>query len=164
MQKKSSPTLRTTKAAKVSQGRLSVAEATYEDFLQTLKLRILSLDAIAARIDREAYWRGGRDKGSLVREINATYQVANHEDLHFDVVADYRLDIFNKSRKSALSVQSKYSAHFHFGFDVSPEMADRFAQTDAKVVIWPYFRQLVSDTTARMHVPPLLIPLALESN
>ena len=39
--------------------------------------------------------------------------------------------------------------------------AEGFAKDNAWLVFWPYFRQFVSDATARMAVPPEVLPLSL---
>lgn len=43
--------------------------------------------------------------------------------------------------------------------DVSAEQLHHFTDLNALVNAWPYFRELVHDTTTRMGIPPFFLPL-----
>jgi hypothetical protein len=135
----------------------------YDSFLRSVKLYSISLDGCTAKIDRDKYWEDVKASDSLTREISAGYTAAEVANDHFDVVAELSLNITEKKRKAVVvEISCKYSAHFHASVDCSSETADRFAKSEGKIIIWPYFRSLVDDLTARMHIPPITVPLALE--
>lgn len=137
---------------------------TYETFLRSVKLYVLALDEVQAKLDREKYWEHSKISDSVTREIGATYVSAEVEEDHFNVEAKFELTISAKADKSVmLEIKCHYSAHFHVieGRN-SKEAAERFAKSEAKIIVWPYFRSLVSDITARMHIPPITIPITLD--
>ena len=132
----------------------------YDSFLKSVKLIAVALDKAVAEIDRDLYWENAKDR---VREIGASYESANVKKDHFDVIARIEVKITKKGEKTnVLEINCRYSAQFHSGVGCSPETASKFAHSEAKIILWPYFRALVSDLTARMHIPPVIIPLTLE--
>jgi hypothetical protein len=140
----------------------SSATVDYDSFLKSVKLFAVALDKTAAEIDRDLYWESSKDKGS-VREIRASYEASDVEGDHFDVIARIEVRITKKADKSRiLAIDCQYSAHFHAEVGCGLEAAKKFAQSEAKIILWPYFRALISDLTARMYIPPLVIPLTLE--
>jgi preprotein translocase subunit SecB len=121
------------------------------------------MDEVSAKLNREVYWKHFSDVDELTREIGAIYKTINIEEDHFDVLAEYELRITHKKDKnSSLEVKCRYSAHFHASSNCNGETVERFANSEAKIIIWPYFRSLVSDITGRLHIPPITIPFALE--
>ena len=136
--------------------------STYETFLRSVKLYSLALDEMSAKIDRDKYWSPLKKDDSLVREIGSVFKALNVKDDHFDVEAKFELAISLKSNKfEILTITCTYSAHFHAAPDLNAEAAKQFAKSEAKIIVWPYFRNFVSDMTGRMHIPPITIPLAL---
>lgn len=136
---------------------------TYELFLRSVRLYSLGLDSISASLDRDAYWDNMREADSILREISASYTAKDIEGDHFNVVAEYKLTVRRKGdQDSALFINCQYSAHFHADGECDEIMADRFANSEAKIIMWPYFRNLVSETSGRLHIPPITIPLTLD--
>jgi preprotein translocase subunit SecB len=65
------------------------------------------------------------------------------------------------SSPPAIAVECTYVAHFHCdGCEVTREFAERFTQSELRLVVWPYFRQFVNDATARMAIQPIVIPFS----
>src|SRR5207253_1685854 len=62
---------------------------------------------------------------------------------------------------SSLKVSCVFHGHFHFDGEPKISWIQKFIEEDSWVMFWPYFRQFVSDVTARMSIPPELLPLAL---
>lgn len=136
----------------------------YSDFLKGVKLYIVALDHVSSAIDRERYWECSERKNGMIRTVEASYEATAIEGTHFDVVGRLKMKILSKADKTELvSVECQYSSHFHARTRVDKHEADRFANAEAKIVVWPYFRQLVTDLSARMFIPPIIIPLTLDS-
>jgi Preprotein translocase subunit SecB len=139
------------------------SKSNYEGFLRSVKLYSLAMEEVSAKLDRERYWKYLSDSDGLTREIGATYKAKDTKDDHFDVIAAYELRITQEQNKeSLLAIKCKFSAHFHASMDCNSEMAERFANSEAKIIVWPYFRNLVSDLVGRLEIPPITIPLALD--
>ena len=135
----------------------------YEDFLRSVKLYSLWMEECASKLDREKYWKYFPDDQGLTREISALYKTVEVEDDHFNVVAEYELTVkSSKEKKNLLEIKCTFSAHFHASADCNSVMADRFANSEAKIILWPYFRSLVADLVGKLQVPPITIPLVLD--
>jgi hypothetical protein len=135
----------------------------YEEFLRSVKLYSLALNEMSAKLDRDMYWGLRKKSDSLIREIETDYKPVDVKEDHFDIEAKLVLTIAPKLTKSTiLRIACTYSAHFHASVGCSGQAAERFAESEARIIIWPYFRQLVSDVTGRMYIPPITIPLALD--
>lgn len=136
---------------------------TYETFLRSVKLYSLALDEVSAKLNRNMYWKYSRKSEAIIREIKSNYKAINLEDDHFDVEGNFELTISLKAGTAKiLAITCTYSAHFHAADDYDEEATSHFAGSEAKVIIWPYFRHLVSDITSQMHIPPINIPLTLD--
>ena len=142
-------------------------EKEYTDFLQGLRPVAIGLVSCEVALDRASYQRlmkkGGEDR--LVRSLRDSYDVANVKADYFDVVARLELEMKDTEQSAAaLSIKCEFEAHFHGISDIAEATARRFAEAELRVFMWPYFRQFVTDTTARMSIRPVLIPLALGPN
>ena len=64
----------------------------------------------------------------------------------------------------AVIVECIYIAHFHCeGCEITKDLAERFTQSELRLVVWPYFRQFVTDATSRMAIQPIVIPFSAVS-
>lgn len=135
----------------------------YDAFLKSIKLFAIALDSVFTDLDRDRYWSEREKKKRLVSSIDAAYAAKDVTSKHFDVTASMQIVITSESdNKEILRIACQYSAHFH-GEKVTQETAERFANSEAKIIMWPYFRQIVSDLSSRMSIPPMTIPLSSEN-
>jgi hypothetical protein len=129
--------------------------AHYTSFLQSLELMQIALVRSAFKIDRDKYMAEEETKNSIRFWCEAT-QI---DDSSFDLRASFSLRLSSpKDDQPLLRITAQYELHFHAKAPVANTDTDRFAESEARLLIWPYFREFVSNTTARMHVPPVLLP------
>jgi preprotein translocase subunit SecB len=126
-----------------------------------VKLVGLALSSCSASIDRGLYFEPDRGRKNI-RTIFADYKLEDVEKEYFDVSARFRLTVEDKSKAlKALTIECGFQGHFHCGASEVPrEFVDRFTQSELRIILWPYFREFVNDITAKMSIPPILIPLA----
>ncbi len=99
----------------------------------------------------------------MTRFIDASYKPTHIKGSHFDVIGSFEIKLQSKSNNIGfLNITCQYTGYFHHQKQVIKADAERFANSEAKVILWPYFRQLVADLSARMHIPPVIIPLTLD--
>jgi len=78
----------------------------------------------------------------------------------FDGAIKYELTVKENGEKaSAINIACVFVAHFHGPRKPKREQVEGFLKTYMPILSWPYFRQFVSDTTARMAIPPITLPL-----
>jgi hypothetical protein len=140
--------------------------ATYEDFLKTVTPTILSQTSSSTNYERTQYWR--RREGATSRHVSARYELTDVHPDYFDAKVSYEFLVRTTPSKEVsdkslvlLTIACTFEGHFHAAPTVDREHAEQFVQKDSWLVFWPYFRQFVSDVTARMSIRPELLPLGL---
>lgn len=130
----------------------------YKEFLENVELYAIGLDSLSADLRRSLYGSAP----NFVNKIKSSFSVSEFDLDHFDLTAEFFLNVEDDSSNSLLEIKAVYSAHFHpKSGDFKQAQVERFAEAEARLIFWPYFRQIVSDLTGRMHIRPLTIPLGL---
>ena len=132
----------------------------YEAFIASLKLQIINLKETACDIDREAYWKH--------KEKNISYKLTAEAidtgEGYFDVRAKLEAAMTGgKSKAHLIKIAATYDLHFH-AKPIPKVFLDRFCHSDVRLIVWPYFREYVSDVSARMYIPPMILPLSNEKD
>ncbi len=147
-------------------------EQAYESFLKTVSPYIVGMVNGSFDLDRRSYW-AKRKAGNFEKVLRSSYALDHVDEGYFDVSASFEFSMRSIEKTegsedtsvvlSPLRVSCVFHGHFHFDGDGNVEFIRRFIDEDSWVMFWPYFRQFVSDVTARMSIPPELLPLALSS-
>jgi hypothetical protein len=142
----------------------SGTDSQYKSFLENLDLFAVGLESISAKLDRAAYSKVERERPrDLVYEIRNHFGLSEFDEGHFDVAATFAFEAKLRGREPVLTVEATFSAHFHpTGDSVPKDFAEKFAEAEARLVFWPYFRQAVADLTSRMYIRQVTIPLTLK--
>ena len=88
---------------------------------------------------------------------DANYLIDEDDDLIITI--RYKLSANSKEKKSALKIEATYIAVFDSVKEITDDFFDVYKEISLPLNIWPFFRELVNSTTARMNVPPLTLPL-----
>ena len=135
----------------------------YGEFLETLEPVTLGLDQCSCDLKRSVYW--SRSEAKRRRLLSSKYTVSNVGSGFFDIEAALSLSLQlnhdDGAIMHALQIDCVFRGHFHTNGPANEDHAKKFASEEAWLLFWPFFRQFVSDTTARMSIPPVVIPLAL---
>ena len=134
----------------------------YGEFLRGLEPSLLGLVSSTFAIDHKTYWDQSK---SIRRVLSSKYTLADISDDYFDVEASFVLAVQWANADGPvvqpLRIECVFWGHFHTSGAVNKEHAKTFAETESWLIFWPFFRQFVSDTTSRMAIPPIMIPMAL---
>ena len=134
----------------------------YDEFLEHLEPTILGLDSSTFALNRDVYW--SRPKNAR-RVLSSKYSLAHVDKDYFDVQASLGVVLQwsegDGPLVQALRIDCVFTGHFHAAAPLAQENAQKFTDRDSWLVFWPFFRQFVSDTTARMAIPPIVVPMAL---
>jgi hypothetical protein len=129
----------------------------YQGFLSSIRLIGMGLSSCKAELDREAYAHLENDNTS--RKISADYDVTETADTYFEVASKYTLAVSSPQSPKCLTLECTFEAHFHCKPEFPAEFPKRFAGSELKILMWPYFRQFAQDITARMYITPIVVPL-----
>ena len=137
---------------------------TGKAFEDQVELIAMGVKRCACAIDRRAYGHLRKQREDEIRQISATVNLAEQGEGFFDGTIGYELVVRDKNNKNEpVRLECVFEAHFHGPKAMRRADAERFLETYFRVISWPYFRQFVSDMTARMAIPPLVLPLLPES-
>jgi preprotein translocase subunit SecB len=142
----------------------SIAAGTsskYEKFLSNLDLYAIGMDELRADLKRTEYAAAISDKTSSIEHgVVMNFALAELDDDHFDVTGSFVLTMGLTDKSDAfVSISAKFSAHFHpKAGKFRRSDAEKFADSEARLLFWPYFRQTIADTTARMYIRPITVP------
>lgn len=139
-------------------------DMNYQKFLQSVEPVGLGLTSCRSELNREEYARSMAQKGGATRTISTEYKLQDAEHGYFETTGRFELTVTD-GRKSnpALIIQCVYESHFHCKAPVDKELAERFTASELRLVLWPYFRELVHDLCGKMGIAPLTIPFSTAS-
>lgn len=134
----------------------------YEKFVDTVRPALLWLNSSSCALDRSTYWTVDGDKR---RVLSSNYTVAKVGKDFFDVEATFHLALQLTKEDGvvshALKIDCVFAGHFHTKGKADEAFAQKFADEDCWIMFWPFFRQFVVDTTARMSIPPIVVPFVM---
>jgi hypothetical protein len=134
----------------------------YAEFLRGIQLIALALKGCSLQIERDAYFKVLGTK-AIERHISTDYKLVESGKDFFNAAASFALTVATAKSKAhnVLSIDCIYEAHFHCsGCEIQEDHARRFTESELRVVVWPYFREFAQDVSAKMAIPPLLIPFS----
>jgi preprotein translocase subunit SecB len=116
---------------------------------------------VSCKLDRGAYHRVmSTEKVRAARVISTEYKLAAANQGYFDATGKFSLAVAEREKSSpVLLVEGLYEAHFHCKAPAPKELAERFVASELRLILWPYFRELVFDLCGKMSIPPITIPL-----
>jgi len=138
----------------------------YEEFLKQLSLVDLGLLSSSSKFDPAAYAKMRSNKAETPRiSVTVEYHLEEVDKAFFESIAKFKLTIQGqKTNTRPVVIERAFLGHFHCKPPVTRELAGRFTNFEFRVIVWPYFRHFVQDMTARMSIPPVVIPLSVEAS
>lgn len=136
----------------------------YEKFIRSLELIGIGLETSSVRLRRREYVSLRREGKEPIRRISTDYQVSKLAKISFDCIGNFNLIVAHpESKETVLQIECSFGAHFHTDSKDFEDMARRFVSSEFKLIIWPYFRQFVTDVTSRMSIAPVVVPFSTRS-
>lgn len=136
------------------------ANLGYEQFLKSVRPIGLGLLESSSKLDRRLYGQLMGQKNRHGRLISTEYKLVAASSGYFDATGKFSLAVAESQKATpVLVIEALYETHFHCKAPVQKEMAERFVASELRLVMWPYFRELVFDLCGKMSIPPITIPL-----
>lgn len=131
--------------------------ADYQAFIASLELYFIALAEASCKINRDEYWKKEEEQ---LNSYKLTSKSSSIEQKHFDVRSTCALDVMGEKSKSTLvRVVVTFDLHFHAS-PITKEFVEKFCDAEIRLIVMPFFREYVANVTARMHVPPIVLPLS----
>ena len=108
--------------------------------------------------------RSPADTGAVDLLVNRTAEINERQDSGtFFVVAKIGTQLVPEQAKEEplVSIETSFELQYRLpeGFRVDPQTLTTFAETNGIYNAWPYWREFVQSTFARMGLPPVVLPL-----
>ena len=122
----------------------------YNKFLKTLKIENIELLKLTAEKD---------EKFSPEAKIKIEYEAEySYEKNTLKVYVLMKVVAIKKGqRKQGFKLTAKYLVKYRSEIKIDDEMFEIFKSTYLLLQIYPYFRNLVHETTLKMGLPPLIL-------
>ena len=133
------------------------------DFIKSVKFGGIGLDKCVASVDRIRLLDAKEREKDLEIEITMNQSVLTHEENYFVIATDFDLTQRAKgSEKKLVSIAATFSARFDLTKPASQELVSGFAGLEARLIFFPYLRHFVSDTSHRMSIETIVLPMTSE--
>jgi len=140
---------------------MSVDKEKYQEFLTRIQPVAVELNSSTVRIDRPKFWGlFSETPAGIEHWLDAGYTLDSKTDDTFNVIGRMSVRVGDK-KTPAIAFECEFSVHFNGAKKGDDEFVKVFGGSEVRLILWPYFRELLSASTARMGVPPLFLPLTL---
>ncbi len=133
---------------------LPIPPDLYQQTLERLQLRTVSLEEVHSWCDREALGEGGITVGVT----DETF--AQEKPTRYLAYIYYHLTGMQNG-EATLRLDARYCLTFDTDGPVPPGFFDVFRELNLKMTTLPFFRELVASVTGRMEIPTLILPYSL---
>jgi len=134
----------------------SKSTLTYTSFIESLHLHTINLKDATCEIDRDAYWKD--EEKSVAYKF--TSEPTGIKGNYFNARA--RLEVVmtqEKSKANVIKIVATFDVRV-YAKTAPKEYVKKFCESEIRLIIWPYFREFVTDISARMYIPPIILPLS----
>jgi hypothetical protein len=144
----------------IKKSPIKVDSTDYKTFLRDLNLFNICVVRSSSEIHQRRYFGLLSRKRDALKTLQLTCELSDVGDGFFDTTSTFHLAVGGSNvGKSALTIECVFLGHFHVRGQIRRELAQRFTDSELELIVMPYFRQFVFDTTARMSIPPITVPL-----
>jgi preprotein translocase subunit SecB len=136
----------------------------YEGFVQSLRLVGLGLKDTSSSIDRKAFFSLDQKSKRAVTTFEHTYRLTRVEAKYFDSEGRFTLAVAESAdAKPALRIECTFQVHIHTDAPFPKSFAEKFSNSELRLILVPYARQFVSGITSQMAIPPVVLPLIIRA-
>ncbi len=128
-------------------------DTRYAEFLEAVELFSIAIVHSSFRIRRDEYLEQEETENQAILRCVPT----NITENSFDLRATLSLRVL-AGKRILIRLIASYDLHMH-SKNVTADQVRQFAANEVRLVVWPFFREFVTNTTARMHIPPIILPI-----
>lgn len=132
-----------------------ISPEEYRNLLSALELDTLYLIDLSSKYNEEV------NCPNLKLDINEKHTFSQEGSI-LKIIYSYKLMAIDESANtSAIVISTKYIVRYNLTKDVliTKDFMSVFSELTLGMLLWPYFRELVSNVIFRMGLPPLVLPL-----
>lgn len=132
-----------------------ISPEEYRNLLDALELDTLYLIELSSKFNEDV------NSPSLKLDTNEKHSFLQEGSI-LKIIYSYKLMAIDESTNDpAIVISTKYTVRYNLTKDVSisKDFMSVFSELTLGMLLWPYFREMVSNVISRMGLPPLVLPL-----
>jgi len=129
-----------------------ISPEEYSEVLKGIQLINISLLRLNSVIERKNFV----DKMTIDVKVEMSYDKVPGG---FYSTSVYKIVAMNKNGDCALEFEITYRIDFSSEKEITDSFFEVYKNVSLPLNTWPFVRELVNSTTARMNIPPLTLPL-----
>lgn len=131
-----------------------ISKKEYRSILNGLELDELCLEKGKFSVNKNEL----KPNSNMKIEDKASFKQRGKNIVHIKHV--YKLSVLNKeSQKMSFNIECTFFIQFSTEKPLTKEFFDIYKNINLPINTWPYFREFVNNTTVRMNLPALTLPL-----
>ena len=134
----------------------------YLEFIRTVHLKGLGMDEANFKIDRVQYSSEFPSPDKVKAELSGHHEIYDQDAGSFIVRGHFKVVVKGNSGSEVVNISCTIGASFALDKEAKKKSLDRFMQNEARLIFWPYLRHFIADSTYRMAIYPLVLPLTSE--
>jgi hypothetical protein len=136
-----------------------ISKKKYIESIRKIRLNVFYLKSASADIDRDALFKEKPIKHGISIKDEASIVLKDNDSV--DILHRYSLEILSKDKetKPIGRIDCTFCLNFSPAACFTPEFFEEFKKANLHINTRPFFREFVFNITARMSIPPILLPL-----
>lgn len=127
----------------------------YREFIKTIELRDIKLIELNTHIIEE--------QPTTDNVLKVDIKTTNEHKIFNNILIFYVNYILTmkQSKKVVLKIKAIYKVDYELlkRIEIDEKTIDFFSEMNLPLNVWPFFRELCNDITAKMRIPSLVLPL-----
>jgi preprotein translocase subunit SecB len=133
--------------------------ADYTRFLKSIEPLGIAIVGSEFRVDRSRVF-GNKTKHVSIAWGCKPIKIA--ED-YFEADAELTVKISERTAaKPVAEIRATFRMHLHAMKPINKDFVERFTDSEVRILVWPYFREYVTNVCGRMQIPPISLPLGMK--
>jgi preprotein translocase subunit SecB len=120
------------------------------------------MDEANFKIDRAQYSSEFPSPDKVKAELSGHHEIYDQDASSFIVRGHFKVVVRASSGSEIVDISCTIGASFALDKEAKKASLERFMQNEARLVFWPYLRHFIADSTYRMAIYPLVLPLTSE--
>jgi len=134
------------------------AEARYQAMMREIELKTVRF--IDASVTRDPDLEIGSSSINVEKKTEYAINDDDKKLFRFNEHIDLKA-VLEDSEKEIFTLSGSLLLYYHSPIEVDSEILEMFASRNLSIHSWPYLREFTQSMSARMGLPPILLPLLL---
>ncbi|MDI6697988.1 MAG: hypothetical protein QME85_03500 [Candidatus Saccharicenans sp.] len=137
--------------------KTKIGKKEYIEIIGKIKLNGFYLKSSACEIDRDLFFIKKGERHFINIQDEPTMKL--RDDGTVDIFHKYCLEMSSREKQPIGRIECVFCLNYSPSSCFTNEFFEEFKKANLHINTWPFFREFVFNTTARMNIPPITLPL-----